>query len=225
MLHLLSSRATRTLRSHHRLFLCLPVVPVRAFTMGMSAKKSSSAEDVAKASAHDVTTTTSVVVSVKHNVPGALLRILQPFHQHGVNISKIESRPSKSPSWDFDFLMTFEGSKDDSLVKTTMSAISQYCHSLTVLGSHRTPWFPRTISDLDRYADRKLEYGGDLEEDHPGFVDPLYRARRSEITQNAVQYRAGAQLPHVKYIPCPRPRILSAPVSLTIPVAATALRK
>jgi hypothetical protein len=168
--------------------------------MAMASKQSSSAEDVAKAAAHEIMHTTSIVVSVKHNVPGALLRILQPFHQHGISISKIESRPSRSPSWDFDFLMTFEGSKEDVGVKSTLSLISQYCHSLTVLGSHRTPWFPRTIKDLDRYADRKLEYGGTLEEDHPGFVDPAYRARRAEITQNAVKYRTGAQLPHVKFV-------------------------
>jgi hypothetical protein len=178
--------------------------PVRALAMGagMAATKSSSAEDVAKAASHGIMHTTSIVVSVKHNVPGALLRILQPFSQHGISISKIESRPSKSPSWDFDFLMTFEGSKDDANVKSTMSLISQYCHSLTVLGSHHTPWFPRTLQDLDRYADRKLEYGGDLGEDHPGFVDPTYRVRRSEITQNAVKYRTGAQLPRVEYVCC-----------------------
>jgi hypothetical protein len=177
-------------------------VPVRPFTMGMAAKRSSSAEDIAKAAAHEIIHTTSIVVSVKHNVPGALLRILQPFQQHGISISKIESRPSRSPSWDFDFLMTFEGNKEDAGVKSTLSQISQYCHSLTVLGSHHTPWFPRTIKDLDRYADRKLEYGGTLEEDHPGFVDPIYRARRAEITQNAVSYRTGAQLPHVKCVLC-----------------------
>jgi hypothetical protein len=187
--------AMRSLPSSHHL---LRAIPARAFAMGMAAKQSSSAEDVAKAAAHEVIHTTSIVVSVKHNVPGALLRVLQPFHQHGISISKIESRPSKSPSWDFDFLMTFEGSKEDLSVKSSLSLISQYCHSLTVLGTHRTPWFPRTIKDLDRYADRKLEYGGTLEEDHPGFIDPAYRTRRSEITQNAVKYRSGAQLPHVK---------------------------
>ncbi len=202
MLFRVASSAARTLLSCDLSPRHVRAMPVRALTMGMAAKKSSSAEDIAKAAAHDVLHTTSIVVSVKHNVPGALLRILQPFCQHGISISKIESRPSKSPSWDFDFLMTFEGSKDDSNVKTTMSHISQYCHSLTVLGSHHTPWFPRTLQDLDRYADRKLEYGGDLGEDHPGFVDPAYRARRSHITQNAVTYRTGAQLPRVECVRC-----------------------
>jgi hypothetical protein len=195
MLCRVASSAFRALR----LVKHAPAIPLRSFAMGMAAKKSS-AEDVAKASALDVVHTTSIVVSVKHNVPGALLRILSPFHHHSISISKIESRPSRSPSWDFDFLMTFEGSKDDPSVKSCISSISQHCHSLTILGSHHTPWFPRTIKDLDRYADRKLEYGGDLEEDHPGFVDPLYRARRSEITQNAVKHRSGMQLPHVKCV-------------------------
>lgn len=225
MLCRFATTATRALRLRDHALLRLPAVPVRAFAMGMAAKKPSSAEDVAKAAAHEVVHTTSIVVSVKDNVPGALLRILQPFHQHGINISKIESRPSRSPSWDFDFLMTFEGSKEEPLVKSTMSVISQYCHSLTVLGSHRTPWFPRTLHDLDRYADRKLEYGGDLEEDHPGFVDPTYRARRSDITQNAVKYRTGAQLPHVKCVLAHAESAAAPSSTHTIFIAATALQK
>jgi hypothetical protein len=192
-------RALRLFKQSNHVLRPAPAIPVRSFAMGMAAAKIS-AEDVAKASALDVVHTTSIVVSVKHNVPGALLRILSPFHHHSISISKIESRPSRSPSWDFDFLMTFEGSKDDPSVKSCISVISQHCHSLTILGSHHTPWFPRTINDLDRYADRKLEYGGDLEEDHPGFVDPIYRARRSEITENAVKHRSGMQLPHVKCV-------------------------
>jgi hypothetical protein len=200
MLHRAASSAVLALLPCSGLANLKFVIPARSLTMGMASKKSTSAEDVAKAAAHEVLHTTSIVVSIKDNIPGALLRVLQPFHQHGISISKIESRPSRSPTWDFDFLMTFEGNKDDSIVKSTMSLISQYCHSLTVLGSHRTPWFPRTLQDLDRYAMRKLEYGSDVGEDHPGFVDPEYRARRSEITQNALKYRTGAQLPDVKFV-------------------------
>ena len=51
------------------------------------------------------------------------------------------------------------------------------------------PWFPRKLADLDTFAEKTLEYGGELEADHPGFTDAAYRARRAEITSIARTFR------------------------------------
>lgn len=52
-----------------------------------------------------------------------------------------------------------------------------------------TPWFPRKIRDLDKFANQILSYGSELDSDHPGFTDPVYRKRRSQLADIAYFYR------------------------------------
>lgn len=61
------------------------------------------------------------------------------------------------------------------------------------------PWFPGRIRDLDRFANQILSYGAELDADHPGFTDPVYRARRKYFADIAFNYKHGQQLPHVEY--------------------------
>lgn len=51
------------------------------------------------------------------------------------------------------------------------------------------PWFPGRIQDLDRFANQILSYGSELDSDHPGFTDPVYRARRKEFADIAFHYK------------------------------------
>jgi phenylalanine-4-hydroxylase len=54
---------------------------------------------------------------------------------------------------------------------------------------NQVPWFPRHISDLDKIANRTMDAGADLESDHPGFSDEVYRERRAKLTEIALTYK------------------------------------
>lgn len=53
------------------------------------------------------------------------------------------------------------------------------------------PWFPRRIRELDRFANQILSYGAELNADHPGFTDGVYRERRKYFADIAYNYKHG----------------------------------
>ncbi len=78
---------------------------------------------------------TSIMFSIKDRV-GALHDMLLPFKKYRINLTKIESRPSKKRAWDYYFFMDLEGHQDDPKVKKGLSELESKCKFLKVLGSY-----------------------------------------------------------------------------------------
>lgn len=78
---------------------------------------------------------TSIVVSIKDKI-GALYEMLEPIRKNGVNMTKIESRPSKKKAWDYYFFIDMEGHVEDERVKKTLKAVEERVRFLKVLGSY-----------------------------------------------------------------------------------------
>jgi chorismate mutase/prephenate dehydratase len=78
---------------------------------------------------------TSLLVASK-NEPGALYHILAPFHEKGVSLTRIETRPSKSGTWNYIFFIDLEGHQNEEKVANAMALVQQQCTDFKCLGSY-----------------------------------------------------------------------------------------
>ena len=67
---------------------------------------------------------------------GALLKMLKPLADRGINLSKIESRPSKRRAWDYYFFVDVAGHHDDPAMKDAVAELKQFCTMVKWLGSY-----------------------------------------------------------------------------------------
>ncbi|MFZ5573008.1 MAG: prephenate dehydratase [Thermodesulfobacteriota bacterium] len=78
---------------------------------------------------------TSIMFSAPH-IPGALYKVLQPIAEAGINMMKLESRPSKHKNWSYFFFVDLEGHMEDRDVRETVTRMQQICLFLKILGSY-----------------------------------------------------------------------------------------
>jgi prephenate dehydratase len=71
------------------------------------------------------------------NVPGALTRSLQPFATAGLQLTKIESRPSRAAPWDYVFYLDFEGDPTRTPATEALALMKTFCAWVQVLGTYR----------------------------------------------------------------------------------------
>jgi prephenate dehydratase len=83
---------------------------------------------------------TSMIISIKH-VPGALFGIVGEFAMRKINLTKIESRPTKETPWEYNFYVDFEGHAQDKAVKEALRSIRPKTSFIKILGSYKKAEF------------------------------------------------------------------------------------
>jgi chorismate mutase/prephenate dehydratase len=78
---------------------------------------------------------TSLMLSVKDKV-GALYDLLRPFASLGINMTKIESRPSRRKAWEYIFFVDIEGHVEEDRVKKAIEEVKSRCLFMKILGSY-----------------------------------------------------------------------------------------
>jgi chorismate mutase / prephenate dehydratase len=78
---------------------------------------------------------TSLILSVK-NEPGALFRMLEPLARHGVSMTRFESRPARSGTWDYYFYIDLEGHRDNPPLVAALAELEHTAAFIKILGSY-----------------------------------------------------------------------------------------
>ena len=82
---------------------------------------------------------TSLLVSLGEDASsksGSLLSMLKPMAERGINLTKIESRPSKKRPWDYYFFIDVTGHNDDASMKEAITELRKFCPVVKWLGSY-----------------------------------------------------------------------------------------
>lgn len=90
-------------------------------------------KEMAPASGQDKT---SLVIYLERDCPGALYDILQEFAGQGINLTRIESRPSRRGLGDYYFYIDLEGHVSDRLVKEALQGVGKKASMVKILGSY-----------------------------------------------------------------------------------------
>ena len=85
---------------------------------------------------------TAIMFTTAHRA-GALVEVLNVFSKYGINLTNIDTRPSKRRNWEYYFFVDAEGHKDDEKFTLALKEAAEHCGELHVLGS-----FPRATEPV-----------------------------------------------------------------------------
>lgn len=78
---------------------------------------------------------TSIIFAAAHK-PGSLYNALGEFAKRGINLTRIESRPTKQKPWEYNFYLDFEGHRSEPRCAQVLEALRGYAVFVKILGSY-----------------------------------------------------------------------------------------
>jgi chorismate mutase/prephenate dehydratase len=78
---------------------------------------------------------TSLLVSIADKA-GALHQAIAAFRRYKINMTKIESRPSKRKAWEYFFFIDCDGHVEDRKVAKALEVLGEHCNFIKILGSY-----------------------------------------------------------------------------------------
>ncbi|PAV59661.1 hypothetical protein WR25_21254 [Diploscapter pachys] len=148
---------------------------------------------------------TTIIFTLKEKA-GALAETLKLFQALDVSLNHIESRPSKTHQGCYEILVECAPDVEPEKLEEVIALSRQKAHSPPLVKEwnakqtkESVPWFPQKINDIDHFANRILSYGEELDSDHPGFTDKVYRERRKYFADIAYNYKHGDKIPRIEY--------------------------
>ena len=78
---------------------------------------------------------TSLMIMIHHK-PGSLSTVINTFKNHGIDLVRIESRPSKIINWEYVFYIDTDGHHSQSPLKEAIAEIKEHCSVLKIIGSY-----------------------------------------------------------------------------------------
>ena len=79
---------------------------------------------------------TSIIFAAK-SIPGALYKVLKEFADRKINLTKIESRPTKQTPWEYHFYLDFEGHRTETKCQEALKNIKDKTLFIKILGSYK----------------------------------------------------------------------------------------
>lgn len=144
----------------------------------------------------------AIVVHLRDGM-GSLGRILKAVETYHGTVVHLESRQSRSDGVMFDVLIKVDMARSNLLQLIRSLRQTASFGSVSLLSENnvsvKAPWFPSHASELDNCNHLMTKYEPDLDMNHPGFADQVYRARRKEIAEIAFAYKYGDPIPHINY--------------------------